>query len=108
MRKNFTIVLIILTALVPVHALAGPTGCVSKAGAPECSDCLDNDTDGKTDYPDDVQCSAFDDNDEKHLNTTSYPTIYVYSNYQIPSGIQQFYVTKTTGNGAVRNHEVLA
>ena len=32
---------------------------------PECADGLDNDDDGNTDYPDDLQCSSFVDNTEE-------------------------------------------
>ncbi len=53
---------------------------------PACSDGIDNDGDGRTDYPDDPGCTSIADNDEYNPPTTSGPRVIIQTS---PSAVYE-------------------
>jgi hypothetical protein len=66
MMKNFIISILMIAILLPQVTLASPSSNfrIEIANPSICFDGLDNDGDGKTDYPVDPGCSTLSDNDE--------------------------------------------
>ncbi|NOZ58211.1 MAG: hypothetical protein GXO66_01325 [Euryarchaeota archaeon] len=55
------------TASASVEFTVSGNGTCATTPAPQCSDGIDNDGDGKVDYPEDPGCASADDNDERDV-----------------------------------------
>ena len=85
--KNIYFIAFIIILFIASFSL--PFG-VNKSNAQQCNDSADNDTDGDTDFPDDLQCTSLIDDDESVLGGDT------YISFQDPAGTP-VYVTRCGG-----------
>jgi len=64
-NKIYFFIFIVGMSLIPIFLFADTiTVTITSPSPPQCSDALDNDSDGLIDYPDDPGCGSANDNDE--------------------------------------------
>lgn len=102
--RQYDRIAILLAALLPLTACNSNSSSVSDPGAnnglPACSDTLDNDGDGLTDFPDDPDCQSAQGASESQLGEAGPKTRYAMANqcWAIKANGNDAYIARMDGN----------